>query len=173
MCPTATNARFRPRRLASRRYRIVSYVPWTWLADQAACTRMRFSQRSRCRRSSKRWCSVTRPRKASSQGGIFSHKRLRARSAVDAGTAWLEGVPGVLGVDFCSRGQRRADSLLGVLGAGRGRLFGVGEAVRPQLSGGLRARVKPSRLSSAEEAPAIRVGAAQPIFMVSGCHAAA
>jgi hypothetical protein len=45
LCPTANNARLRPRRLASLRYCADTYVPFVRRAAHAASTRARFSQR--------------------------------------------------------------------------------------------------------------------------------
>src|SRR5262249_61525729 len=92
---------------------------------------------------------------------------------VDAGTAGVQGVHGVLPMGLRPGGQRRAASLLCVLPAGAGATVSgswrcPGQTLR--RAGGTKRTHRPS---SGAEAPAVRIGATQPIFIVSGCRLAA
>src|SRR5262249_34459191 len=92
---------------------------------------------------------------------------------VDAGTAGVKGVHGVLPVGRSPRGHREASSLLCVLPAEAGATVSgtwrcPGQTLRRAVS-----TKRTQRPSPGEEASRVSVRVAQPIFMVSGCRIAA
>src|SRR5262249_39517725 len=92
---------------------------------------------------------------------------------VDAGTAGVEGIHGVLPMDLSPGGQRRAASLLCVLPAGPGATVSGSWRCPGQTLRRACGTSRSHRPSSEEEASGVRIGATQPIFMVSGCRNAA